>query len=199
MEPLPRSFYEKEPDEVAEKLLGKLLVRLYEGRRLSGIIVETEAYYGELDPASRASRRGGLAKIMRGEAGMALVYGIHGRWLFNVVAHKSKGIGGVLIRALKPMDGLEVMMNLRGTRNVELIASGPGRLTQAMAINKWVHGKPVYIRAHGLWIEDMKGDVKVARSRRVGVTEDLPIPLRFYVEGCPYVSKVRSSRGVHPS
>lgn len=191
MEPLPRSFYERGPAEVAEGLLGKLLVRLYGGWRLSGIIVETEAYYGELDPASRASRKGGLAEVMRGTVGVALVYGVHGHWLFNVVAHEPGGVGGVLIRALKPVEGLEIMMDLRHTKDVKLIASGPGRLTQAMAIGKWAHGKPVYTEMHGLWIEDSRRKVDVARSWRVGVTEDLPIQLRFYVDGCPYVSKVR--------
>ena len=80
MKVLPADSYARRPDEVARDLLGKLLVRVYRGVRLSGVIVETEAYFGPEDPASRARRGGDLKETMMGEVGVALVYGVHNNW-----------------------------------------------------------------------------------------------------------------------
>ncbi|OYT61132.1 MAG: 3-methyladenine DNA glycosylase [Thermofilum sp. ex4484_15] len=190
---MPREFYFRGPDEVAAELLGKLLVRIYKGRRLSGFIVETEAYFGPEDPASRAKRGGGLAKVMEGEVGLALVYGVHRKWLLNVVAHEEGGIGAVLIRAIHPFEGVELMKELRKVRKIRELTNGPGKLTEALAVDKKFHRKPLYLPDSDLRIErgSYPGALKVARSHRIGVSEDLPVPYRFYVEGDPYVSKVR--------
>ncbi|MEM1976987.1 MAG: DNA-3-methyladenine glycosylase [Nitrososphaerota archaeon] len=193
---LPQSFYEGDPAEVARGLLGKLLVRLLDRCRLSCVIVETEAYYGPDDPASRARRGGELRRIMGGDVGIALIYGIHRQWLLNIVAHEKGKCGAVLIRSGKPLEGIEIMKRLRGLDDVHLLASGPGRLTRAMHVDKSMHGKPIYIRDHGLWIEDY-ADVPssmIARSHRIGVSKDLPTPLRFYIKGNEFVS--RRVRGV---
>lgn len=85
---LPKHFYRRDPAEVAESLLGKILVRFIGGKRLSGMIVETEAYYGPEDPASRARKGGGLRRTMLEEPGAALIYGLHKQWLLNVVSHR---------------------------------------------------------------------------------------------------------------
>ena len=86
---IPKYFYERDPYDVALDLLGKLIVRVYNGIRLSCMIVETEAYYGEWDPASRAFKsKGDLRNTLYGNVGYALVYGVHTRWLFNIVAHE---------------------------------------------------------------------------------------------------------------
>ena len=188
-----QEFYCRDPLLVARDLLGKLLVRLWRGERLSGIIVEVEAYYGPEDPASRARRSGNLARVMAGECGRALIYGVHGRWLLNVVAHEPGRIGAVLIRALEPREGVEVMVENRGVRDMRLLTSGPGRLTQALGVDKSFHRKPLYEWRYGLWIEEgieVPGEL-VARSYRVGVSKDLDEPLRLYVKGNPFVSKIR--------
>ncbi len=191
--PLPASFYRGDPAEVARRLLGKLLVRLLDGRRISCIIVETEAYYGPEDPASRARRGGGLREVMGGEVGVALIYGIHRQWLLNIVAHGEGEYGAILIRSGEPLEGIEVMKRLRGVNDFKLLASGPGRLTRAMCVDKNFHGKPVYVRDYGLWIEDyMKlSPSMVAGSHRIGVSEDLPTPLRFYIRDNKFVSRRR--------
>ncbi|MCS7132182.1 MAG: DNA-3-methyladenine glycosylase [Nitrososphaeria archaeon] len=189
--PLPREFYLRSPAEVAENLLGKILVRVIDGKRLSCRIVEAEAYYGPEDPASRARRGGDLKRTMFGDVGIALIYGIHRQWLLNVVAHEEGDPGAVLIRSGEPLDGVELMKELRGVDDPHLLTSGPGRLTKAMCIDKSFHGKPVYVRDYGLWIEegeDISSDL-IAKSHRIGVSDDLPTPLRFYIRDNKYVSR----------
>ncbi len=181
---------------MARKLLGKLLVRVWQGRRLSGVIVEVEAYYGADDPASRARRGGDLARVMAGECGRALIYGVHGKWLFNVVAHEPGRVGAVLVRALEPREGIDLMYGNRGVRDLRLLTSGPGRLTQALAIDKSLHGRPLYTTRYGLWIEPgiEVSEGEVVRSYRIGVSQDLSVPLRLYIRGNPFVSRARPRR-----
>lgn len=188
---LPKRFYERDPAEVAENLLGKVLVRLINGRRLSGIIVEAEAYYGPDDPASRARRGGSLRKTMFGEPGIALIYGLHRQWLLNVVSHRPGEAGAVLIRSCEPLEGLEMMKKLRGIQDERVLMAGPGRLTKALAIDKSLHGKPLYVRGYGLWIEEGRRVQRsmIGRSRRIGVSEDLPTPLRFYLKDSQFLSR----------
>jgi len=188
---LPRKFYLRDPAEVARNLLGKALVRVLNGRRLACIIVETEAYYGLEDPASRARKSGDLRKVMFGDVGVALIYGIHRQWLLNIVAHPEGEPGAVLIRSGEPLEGVDLMKSFRGVDDPRMLASGPGRLTQAMKIDKSFHGKPIYVKDYGLWIEDyrkLSSDL-VARSHRIGVSKDLPTLLRFYVKDNEFVSK----------
>ncbi len=190
---LPQEFYEDDPATVAVKLLGSILVRRIGEMRLSCMIVETEAYYGPEDPASRARKGGDLRRVMMGDAGVALVYGVHKNWLLNIVAHKKGEAGAVLIRACEPLEGVELMCKLRGLRGKSLtsLTSGPGRLTKALAIDKSFHEKPVYTMEHGLWVEEGIRVVpeKIGRSHRIGVSADLPIPLRFYILGNKFVSR----------
>ena len=188
---IPREFYLRDPAEVARSLLGKILVRIVNGRRLACRIVETEAYYGSEDPASRARKGGDLKRVMYGDVGIALIYGIHRQWLLNIVAHRRGEAGAVLIRSGEPLEGLDTMKKLRGVDDLKTLTTGPGRLTKAMAIDKSLHGKPVYTIAYGLWIEkngETPSDL-IARSRRIGVSEDLPTPLRFYLRNSSYISR----------
>ncbi len=194
---LPKKYYCRNPSEVARDLLGKLLVRDYRGIRLSGVIVETEAYFGIEDPASRARRGGDLRRTLYGECGLALIYGIHTHWMLNVVAHEEGGGGAVLIRAIEPVEGIEVMSRLRGiTGKPYLLTSGPGRLSKALGISKSLHKAPVYIRRReGIWIEDVGliiSEDEVIRTGRVGVSEDLPEPFRYVVKSSRFASKVKS-------
>lgn len=189
---LPREFYSRDPSVVAKDLLGKMLVRVFHGELLAGIIVETEAYYGRGDPASRAFRsKGDLTKTLFGEAGMALVYGVHGRWLFNIVAHPPQDGGGVLIRALEPRIGLETMKKLRKVKNIKELTNGPGKLSQAMAIDKSFHRCPVYLETSPINVRFGIEVGEFCTSHRVGVTKDLPAPLRFFIRGSEFVSKPR--------
>ncbi len=189
--PLPQKFYRGDPALVARRLLGKVLVRAIDGRKLACMITETEAYYGSDDPASRARRGGDLRRIMLSDVGVALVYGIHRQWLLNVVAHKAGEPGAILIRGGEPLEGIDLMKKFRGVEDLRLLTIGPGRLTKAMKIGKEFHGKPLYVRDHGLWIE--KGEdissKRIARSFRIGVSKDLPTPLRFYIKDSRYVSR----------
>jgi DNA-3-methyladenine glycosylase len=188
MLPLPRRFYERDPAVVAKELLGKELVNRKAGA-VAGTIVETEAYFGRGDPASRASRRKTLLnEIMWGPGGLALVYMVHGYWLFNVTADEPGVPGAVLVRALKPTRGVGLMRKRRPVSDLNL-TSGPGKLTRAMGITKHHHGadltnprSPVVILPRPReWFE-------IGTSHRIGVKEDLKRKLRFFVKGCPYVS-----------
>jgi len=186
---LPQEFYARDPASVAIDLLGKVLCRVYKKKILAGVIVETEAYYGKTDPASRAYRSSGdIAMMLCGEVGRALIYGVHGKWLFNIVAHEPDGSGGVLIRALEPIRGVEIMKRLRKTDDLFKLTSGPGRLTEAMGIDKRLHKKPVYLKGSEIIIREGRKEKNIARSFRIGVTQDLNIPLRFYVRGSNFLS-----------
>lgn len=189
---LPREFYSRDPSLVAKDLLGKMLVRVFNRELLAGIIVEAEAYYGRGDPASRASRsEGDLTKTLFGEVGLALVYGVHGKWLFNIVAHPPQDGGGVLIRALEPKIGVEAMKRLRSVENIKELTNGPGKLSQAMAIDKSLHRCPVYLETSPVNVRLGVQVKEVCASHRVGVTKDLPTPLRFFIKGSEFVSKPR--------
>ena len=190
---IPKKFYMRNPKEVAVDLLGKIVTRRYGEKIISGYIVEVEAYYGREDPASRARRGGNLAETMRGEVGVALIYGIHRQWLFNVVAHEKDSVGAVLIRAVHPLKGLELMMKFRGTSNLKELTNGPGKWTKAFKIDKKFHGTPLYLEGGELKITE---GLRIEKDRiqyafRIGVSRDLPTPLRFYIKDDPYVSRRR--------
>jgi DNA-3-methyladenine glycosylase len=186
---LPREFYERDPELVARELLGKRLLRKVGGRALEGIIVETEAYYGQDDPASRAYR--GMKpynRLMWSEPGRAFIYNVHNNWLLNVIAHEPGKVGGVLIRAIEPKDGVEEMKKNREVENLLRLASGPGRLTKALAIDKSLNGVPVTSSDSEIQILDSHIEFEVGYSSRIGVRKDLDKPLRFYIKGNKFVS-----------
>ncbi len=182
---LPKKFYNRDPAIVAEELLGKIIVKRDNGI-LKGRIVETEAYYGLSDPASRA-RRG--AKIMWGTAGITFIYMVHGNWLFNIITMPKGEPSGVLIRAVEPLEGLEIMKRNRGVDDIRNLTSGPGKFTKAFGIDKRYNGIKVYRRDSPIMIKDGKMEGDVVRSYRIGVKHDLPIPLRFYIKGNRFVSR----------
>jgi DNA-3-methyladenine glycosylase len=144
MKPLSKRFYERDPATVARELLGKTLVRRLNHQTLSGKIVETEAYYGENDPASKAYKgRKAFNELMYLDVGKTFIYMVHGNWLLNIVAHPKGGVGAVLIRAIEPIQGIELMKKNRGVDDVYALTSGPGRLTRAMGITKEQNGLDV--------------------------------------------------------
>jgi len=191
MRPLPRSFYERDTAQVARELLGKVLVHRSPEGTTSGRIVETEAYYGGGDPASRASRkRTKLNWLMWERGGLAFVYMVHAQWLFNITTEREGTPGAVLIRALEPLEGVQLMKQRRTTTDVRNLASGPGKLTQAMGITREHHGLDLTIPKSELGVVKGKtGQIEIASSHRIGVSTDLKRKLRFYIKGNVHVSK----------
>ena len=197
---LARSFYSRPTLEVASDLLGKVLLRRLDGRDLAGKIVETEAYVGPHDLACHASKgHTPRTSIMFGPPGYAYVYMIYGfYYCLNVVTEPKGYPAAVLIRAVEPLENVDLMRQLRNNPQRETnIASGPGKLCMAMSIDKGLNGASLI--GATIWIEDRKIDPGPIRtSPRVGVDyagEYRDKPWRFYVEGDPHVSRVRLIRG----
>lgn len=181
MTALPADFYEQEVTRVARCLLGKRLVRILDGKRLSGIIVETEAYRGEEDLACHAksgpTRRNA---VMYGPAGHAYVYFTYGmHWCLNVVTGVVGFPAAVLIRAIQPVEGLEEIALRRGRFPRRQWCNGPAKLCQAFLINGTCNGAPLLSAGGALWIEediDIKDD-QVRTGPRVGI-DSAPEPWR---------------------
>jgi len=187
---LPRSFYARDTKEVAKDLLGKMLVRKLRKGTIKGKIVETEAYYGEEDPASHAFRgRTERAKIMGGIPGTAYVYLIYGMYyLFNIVTEKKGKAGAVLIRALDPQEGIGLMKKMRKTDEIKNLTNGPGKLTQAFAITNKEHKEDLL--SGSLVIEEgIKEEFEIISTTRIGVNAAGQAKLRFYIKGNEFVSK----------
>ena len=198
IDPLPRAFFESDPPLVARRLLGQRLVRRVDGELLAGRIVETEAYGAQHDSTSHAYRGpGGRAAGMFGPVGLAYVYLIYGmHHCLNVVAHEDGDAGAILIRALAPETGVERMRERRRGAAPHLIASGPGRLCAALAIDEsfnghdLLHDSSALILAAGLPV----ADEEVAAGLRVGVRgtpAHVALPWRFYLRADPNVSPGR--------
>ncbi len=187
---LPREFYERDPETVAKELLGKKLIRKLDKNFLEGMIVETEAYYGLHDPASRAYH--GIKnynKSMWNEPGIAFIYNVHKYWMFNIVAHKPNQIGAVLIRAMEPTKGMEVMKKNKPVKKLFDLTNGPGKLTIALKINKSLNGVPVTSCESKIVITNTKMKFEIGSSHRIGVRKDLERKLRFFIKGNKFVSR----------
>ncbi|MHB2035666.1 MAG: DNA-3-methyladenine glycosylase [Nitrososphaerales archaeon] len=192
---LTRSFYSRSPIIVAKELIGKSLVRRFEnGQKLEGIIVETEAYGGSRDPASHAFR--GLTprnRVMFGEAGHAYVYFTYGfHNCLNFVTGKKGTASAVLIRAIEPTTGIEMMSKFRETAILKQIASGPGKLCQALAIDRSLNGIDVTKRKSPIYVLNQGRKMLVKASPRVGIGVGTERRWRFFAEGNEYLSR-RSS------
>ena len=194
---LTRSFYLQPTRRVAQSLLGCQLVRRISGRRLSGLIVETEAYIGENDLACHAhfgrTRRN---EVMFGRPGCAYVYFTYGmHWMLNVVSEPIDFPAAVLIRALEPIDGIDLMMQHRGARPIVELCSGPAKLTQALRIDRAMNGVNLCNRTGDLWIEPGEPIParSIARGPRIGLGSTpepwLSKPWRYWVKDSAFVSK----------
>jgi DNA-3-methyladenine glycosylase len=185
---LPRAFYERDPVIVAQALLGKQLVREHDDGLVTGIIVETEAYLAAHDPASHAysQRRRCYRKTPRcapmfGPPGHAYVYRSYGRhYCLNIVTEAEDTPSAVLLRAVQPERGLDVMHRRRGTGRPAALATGPGNLCQAFAIDLALNGWDM-TRGQQLWVAMPASctALQIVRSRRIGVADNLE--LRFSV------------------
>lgn len=189
MEPLQRSFYTRPPDIVAKELLGKTLLRTIDKTTLSGMIVETEAYFGKIDPASRAYK--GKKKynaVMFETPGRLFIYMVHGWWLLNVVAHILGESGAVLIRSLEPLEGLYLMYRNRPVQNKIQLTNGPGKLAKALDITKKLNGVDITSSGEITIINSCINDIVIDTTHRIGVTQDLPKQLRYYIRGNRFIS-----------
>ncbi|MDJ0753029.1 MAG: DNA-3-methyladenine glycosylase [Ardenticatenaceae bacterium] len=199
---LDKNFYKADSLTVAQQLIGKRLVRVHEGVRLSGRIVETEAYCpdGPADLACHGSKNKGRptkrTAVMFGPAGVAYVYfnyGIH--WLFNVVTGHPSQPGAVLIRAIAPLEGIEQMRRLRHPRPDRELTNGPAKLTQAMEITGQHNGEHLCRPDSVIWIEDgsLLPEDKICCGPRIGLGQTpepwFSMPWRFWLKGDPFVSK----------
>jgi DNA-3-methyladenine glycosylase len=189
--PLPRAFYLNPPRVVARDLLGCVLVSR-RGRALtSGRIVETEAYLGPEDGASHAAFRPGSHWLFYGAGGLAYVfvnYGMH--YCLNAIAGPEGTPGCVLIRALEPLTGLRTMARRRGlAADARRLASGPGNLTRALGVTLRDNGAD--LTAGPLIIEPGVAPrrFRIASGPRIGITRSADLPLRFWVDGHPSVSR----------
>jgi DNA-3-methyladenine glycosylase len=193
--PLPQSFYEHEPETVARALLGKRIVREFNGERLAGRIVEVEAYFGTEDPAAHAfAGRTARNAVLFGPPGFAYVYFIYGMYYcLNVSCEPDGKAGCVLIRALEPLEGLATMAKLRKLHSASkprLLTSGPGRLCQALDITRAAHnGLNVTSKSSCLRIEDdTYRPESILVTPRIGIRHAAELPARFLIEGNKFVS-----------
>jgi DNA-3-methyladenine glycosylase len=195
---LPLSFYHRnDVVAISRELLGKYLFTRINGEFTGGYIVETEAYNGIIDRASHSygNRLTPRTKTMYGEGGIAYVYlcyGIHE--MFNIVTSVEGQPHAILIRAIQPTDGLDIMLDRRKMSALKsTITSGPGSVAQALGISRQINA--ISLQSDTLWIED-RGMVipneNIAAVPRVGIAyakEDALLPYRFYIKGNSYVSK----------
>jgi len=194
---LDYSFYNRNDVlKIAKELLGKILVTQFNGQLTSGRIVETEAYRGEVDKASHAygGRRTKRTEIMYGEAGTAylyLCYGIH--HLFNVVTNKKDIPHAILIRALEPLEGIDIMLDRTRKSKLDFtLTKGPGNVSKALGLS--THHTGINLLHDEIFIVDdgfklNKKDIDI--TKRIGVDyaqEDALLLYRFSVKGNKYVS-----------
>lgn len=197
--PVPGAFYEQATLDVARALIGKTLASRTARGLTAGIIVEVEAYAGVLDPASHAYR--GVTprnRTMFGPAGRAYVYLSYGmHCCINIVTEREGEAAAVLVRALEPTYGIELMRERRGARIADRdLCRGPGRLCQALDITREQDGVgltvgPAIGESAGLWVAetgDWAMDAPISTSPRIGISRAVDWPWRFYVAGNRYVS-----------
>src|SRR3989344_628051 len=155
---LTKSFFEQPTLKVAENLLGKFLIVQKNGKRVAGKIVETEAYIGEDDLACHASKgRTNRSEILYRKAGTVYVYLVYGMYYcLNIVTERENFPSAVLIRAIEPIEGIDLMKKRRKTNISRNLASGPGKLCMAFGINKKLNGENVF--GKDIWIEDRGED-----------------------------------------
>ncbi len=188
MKKLPTTFYlQEDVVDLSKQLLGKVLCSKIGGELTSGIICETEAYAGETDKASHAfgGRRTARTEIMYAEGGVSYVYlcyGIH--YLFNVVSSQRDVPHAVLIRGIKPLEGIELILKRRKKKKqVKDLCIGPGKVAQALGIDLDLNGES--LQGNKIWIEDRQLPMdsnQIIAGKRIGVDyagDDALLPYRF--------------------
>lgn len=197
MKKLPLSYY-RQTDVVAlaKDLIGKKLCTNFDDRFTSGIITETEAYRGWGDKAchAHAGKRTKRTEIFYKDGGLAYVYlcyGIH--HLFNIITNKVEQPEAILVRAVEPVEGTDIMLERRKKSKVnKTLTAGPGSMSQAMGIRTSHYGEE--LTGERIWIEEALNpkDEDIAVATRIGVDyagEDALLPWRFYLKPSAFVSK----------
>ncbi|WP_421773881.1 DNA-3-methyladenine glycosylase [Gracilimonas sp.] len=195
---LSRSFYERDDVvQISKELIGKVICTNFDGVQTAGVIVETEAYNGRTDRACHAypDVRTARTETIYGPPGYAYVYlcyGIH--HLFNVVSNREGMADAILIRAVKPIEGEEIMVKRRGKDKLKpVITNGPGKMSQALGIT--TSNNESDLLGDTIWIEDRGiefAEKEIEASPRIGVDyagEDAKLPWRFTVKGSKWISK----------
>jgi DNA-3-methyladenine glycosylase len=197
IKPLDRAFFARDPRRVARELLGKVLVRNRGKLRLAGRIVEVEAYLGENDPASHSfAGKTARTAVLFGPPGYAYVYFIYGNhYCLNVSCEREGKAGGVLFRALQPLEGIEAMARarkvaLQGSRDLPRLTSGPGRLAEALGITReHDNGCDLTSPDSGLWIgDDGFRPRNIQTTPRIGISKAADRLLRYILAGNSFVS-----------
>lgn len=198
---LPRKFFDRDPRRVARDLLGKLIVRKDGRKFIAGRIVEVEAYLGADDAAAHAAAgRTPRNDVLWGPPGHAYVYFIYGvHYCLNISCLPDGEAGGILIRALEPVSGLEEMAKARDLENLDLdsirdlrkLTSGPGKLSEALEITRpRDNGKDMVSPECDLQVRDdgFKPE-KIAATPRIGITKSTDMPLRYVIAGSEFLSR----------
>lgn len=169
-----QSFYSQPAPVVARALLGQRFVRILDGQRIAGIITETEAYCGEEDQACHArAGRTPRTEVMYGSPGHAYVYFTYGmHWMFNFVCASEGFPAAVLLRAILPTEGLEIIAARRSGQPKKQWTNGPAKICQALAINGDLNDRPLYKEESIIWVEQ----VQTAQEENVRTTARIGIP-----------------------
>jgi DNA-3-methyladenine glycosylase len=184
---LGKEFFARDTVTVAREMIGTFIV----AGRCEGRVVETEAY--TTDAASHAvitSNRGALMRETFGHVYVYLIYGMY--YCLNLTTERG-GVGAVLVRAVEPTRGVDLMMERRRTSDVRKLASGPGRLTQAFGIDLSFNGKPI---GRDIKIKGRKSAPEISAGPRIGISRAVDLEWRFYETGNPFVS--RAAGGAAP-
>lgn len=198
--PLPRKFYLQDTITVSKELLGKTIVRKTFKKILTAKIVETEAYIGEHDPACHAYQKiTARNKIMYEAGGMVYIYFIYGNYYcFNIVS-EMKGIGNAtLIRAVEPVEGIEIMKKLRGAvNNIFELTNGPAKLCMALNIDKTLNAEDI-TNENNIFISKpvKKEKFEIVTTKRIGLNVGADFPYRFFIKDNPYVTKHKFNKEI---
>jgi DNA-3-methyladenine glycosylase len=184
------AFLNGTAEEVAPRLLGCLLVRELNGRTLSGKIVETEAY-DQIDAASHSYKgQTPRTEVMFGPSGHAYVYFTYGmHYCMNIVTGATGYGSAVLIRAIEPLEGEDMMSENRGDKQGIEITNGPAKLCQALAIDKAWNGHDLHEAPLQLILKPAVPSELIVRTTRIGISQAQDTPWRFYIKDSPYVSR----------
>lgn len=188
MKKLSYKFFNRNTIQVAKELLGKYLILKTPKGKIVGKIVETEAYH-EKDPASHSYR--GLTprnKPMFGSPGYAYVYFTYGmHFCFNIVTEPNGKAGAVLIRAVEPVEGIDLMIRNRKKKDLKILTNGPAKMAQAFGIDKKFNGQDLFKGNLNIFM-DGKTNHQIAKSKRIGISVAEHALLRFYIKGNTFVS-----------
>lgn len=189
---MPKTFFQRPTLQLARDLLGCLLVKITDEGMTAGYIVETEAYMGPEDRAAHSygNRRTKRTEIMFGEAGYVYTYQMHTHTLVNVVSGKIDKPEAILIRALEPAYGIELMRKRRPVEQLKMLTNGPGKLTKAMGITMEDYGRPLF--EPPIYIAKGYTPESISTGKRIGIEntgEAKDYPWRFWITDNPFVSR----------